>query len=181
MNKRGPFDVHAETVVYKNEPWLSVIEYKLRTLSGHDARFSIVKAKASACVLPIDDHGNVYFLREYRFLIDRYMYNSIGGYVDDGETPEDTIRKELQEEAGIIAGTLERLPQWFAIYDIVDKPNHCFIARNLSFCGASPEETEDAKLISLPLDEALQWVKEGKIEAETLCLQLCWMKLFGGS
>jgi 8-oxo-dGTP pyrophosphatase MutT (NUDIX family) len=178
MKKRGPFEVLGERIAYRNDPWLSITEYQLRSPAGKEGAFSIVKAKESACVLPIDEKGHVYFLREYRFLPDKYMYNTIGGYTHDGIAPEETIRNELKEEAGIIAKTLEPLPQWHAIYDIVDKPNHCFIARDLTFSEASPEDGEDLKLVSLPLDEALAWVKEGKIEAENLCLMLCWIKLF---
>lgn len=166
MKKRGPFDVLGETTTYRNDPWLSVTEYKLRPPSGKEGPFSIVKAKESACVLPIDDKGNFYFLREYRFLPDKYMYNPIGGYTNDSIAPEETIHHELKEDAGITARILEPLPQWQAIYDIVDKTNHCFIARDLAFSESPPEDEEDLKLISLPLDEALAWVKEGRIEAE---------------
>ena len=39
--------------------------------------------------------------REFRFGINKYIYNIIAGLIDDGETPEQAIRREIHEETGL--------------------------------------------------------------------------------
>ena len=63
-------------------------------------------------------------LREYRMGVGRYVYNLCAGMVEEGESIEDAIRRELYEETGLSVKRIERiLPPAFAAVSITDIKN----------------------------------------------------------
>lgn len=73
---------------------------RLRAKIGHD-----LLLLPSVTVLPVDSQGRVLLVRQTDFGV----FATIGGAIDEDETPEQAARREAYEEAGLVIEELELL------------------------------------------------------------------------
>ena len=91
----------------------------------------IVHNHDAAAVLPIDDSGYVYFVRQYRHSVGRLILEIPAGIIEDGEPPELCAARELEEEIGFRAGSLEKICDFHDAIGICSGRTHLFVAKNL--------------------------------------------------
>ena len=66
----------------------------------------IIEHPGGACVLYVEN-DKVLFVRQYRYAYGESIYEIPAGKLDKGEEPIKAAARELEEEAGLIAGRLE--------------------------------------------------------------------------
>ena len=69
----------------------------------------------------------------------------------------------MLEEAGIIANNWEKILDIHTSNSVTDEFGHIFLATDLQFETAAPEETEELKLLKIPFEKAYQMVMNGEI------------------
>lgn len=87
-------------------PWFSLVEKRVRT-GATEQRFYAIAAADYVCVVPVTAAGEIVLVRQYRPAIERDSIELPSGHVDDGETPEAAAARELLEESGFRAETME--------------------------------------------------------------------------
>ncbi|MGH9311640.1 MAG: NUDIX hydrolase [Vicinamibacterales bacterium] len=80
---------------------------------GREITLEVVRHAASVVLLPLPDAGHVVLVRQYRYPIDRWVWELPAGTVDPGEAPDAAARRECHEEIGKIPRRLERLGSLF--------------------------------------------------------------------
>lgn len=159
---KGPWITLSSIVTYRN-PWLSVREDQVLRPNGEPGIYGVVTMPAGSCILPVDDDGNVYLVRQYRYGIERETYEAIAGSAE-GKDPVKGARKELKEEAGITADKIIPLGFVDPFTSVVNSPDYLFLATGISFGESELEGTEaDLKVEKIPYAVALQWVMDSKI------------------
>ena len=68
--------------------------------NGHEGEYGSIKFPNAALAVPITSENKVIILRQYRFAVSRYLLEFPAGTLEAGETPINSIKRELQEEAG---------------------------------------------------------------------------------
>jgi 8-oxo-dGTP pyrophosphatase MutT (NUDIX family) len=160
--KKGPWTITDSKTVYKN-PWINVREDKVIKPDGKEGIFGVVEMKPGVSILPIDDEGNVYLTKEYHYAVECETVEAISGGIDKGESKEDASKRELKEETGITANEWIDLGVIDPFTTVIASPNYMFLAKGLEFSKASPEDTENIKVMKVSMKEAIQWVMESKI------------------
>ena len=95
---------------------ISVKEDVLRMPDGKEAiREVVVRGNASA-VIPIDSHGNIIFVRQYRHPFQEMLLEIPAGMIEEEEDPFDCIKRELQEETGYCSEDIQFLCQMLRVY-----------------------------------------------------------------
>jgi nudix-type nucleoside diphosphatase (YffH/AdpP family) len=134
-----------------------------------------------AGVLPIDrQKGLVILVRQFRWPVFEHGYRDlmtevIAGKLD-GDTPEDCIRKEAIEEAGVHLQNPRRIFQSFMSPGAVKERLHLFVAdydsgRSRTLTSGNEHEGEDISVLETPLEAAMEMVAKGKIvDAKTIML-----------
>ena len=61
----------------------------------------IVETPEVVHILPIDENGNLYTINEFRGSIEQNVIGFPAGKMDDGETPEESAKRETEEELGM--------------------------------------------------------------------------------
>jgi ADP-ribose pyrophosphatase len=133
---------------------------------GGEAERELVHHPGAAAVVPLDDPGTgprVTLLRQYRYAVGAVLWEVPAGIVEPGESPEDCARRELREEAGLIAGTLRRLTAIETSPGFCDEKIDLFLATDLVEGDAEPEVGEVVELHRLDLERALEMVEDGSI------------------
>lgn len=78
-----------------------------------EVTLDIVRHPASVVLLPLPDADHVVLVRQYRYPIDRWVWELPAGSVDPGETSDAAARRECHEEIGKIPRSLERVGSLF--------------------------------------------------------------------
>lgn len=163
MTNRGDFKVKSSTVKYKN-PWISVREDKVIRPDGGDGIFGIVTAQPGVAVIPVDEEGNIYMAKEFKYGIGQESIEALGGGIDKGEDKLEAAKRELMEESGIKAKKWDYLGFINPFTSIVASPNYMYLAQGLEF-GQSQggDEGEVIELLKMPFEEALEKVTKSEI------------------
>jgi ADP-ribose pyrophosphatase len=129
----------------------------------------IVRQPGSVAALPVLADGRIVLVRQYRYAVDDLVWELPAGRRDPGETPEAGARRELEEEVGLRAGSLEPLLVFWTTPGFCDEVMHLFRATALEVVPARPEADESIEQATFTLDEAMAMVRRGEIrEGKTL-------------
>jgi len=129
----------------------------------------VVRQCGSVAALPVLADGRVVLVRQYRYAVDAFVWELPAGRRDRGETPEEGALRELEEEVGYRATSLEPLLVFWTTPGFCDEVMHLFRATGLEPVPPRPEVDERIEAASFTLEEALAMVKLGEIrEGKTL-------------
>lgn len=137
---------------------------------GTRMTYEYVEIKHGSSTLAVEDNGDVWLVREWKYAIDRPSLEVVSGGLEPGEEPLDGARRELREEAGLTAA--EWMPVGFVdpFTTMLRCPNHMFIARGLTAVEWAPEEAEIIERVRMPLREAVELVMTGGVTHGTSCV-----------
>ena len=160
----NPWTTLSTREVYLN-PWIRVREDHVLKPNGTPGIYGVVEYRNRAVgVVPIDDEGHTWLVGQYRYTQNRYEWETPEGGRPQAESLEDCARRELLEETGLVAATLEPLLLDLQLSNSVsDETAHLYIARQLTQQAPQPEDTEQLRLRRLPLAEAIEMAATGQI------------------
>jgi hypothetical protein len=96
-------------------------------------------------------------MRRHRWIIDRWVWEMPGGYVDDHEENAAlSATREVEEETGWRPRTMEFLCSFQPMVGTADAENLLFLARRADDTGAPPDINEAQQLRWIPLDDAIE-------------------------
>jgi ADP-ribose diphosphatase len=95
-------------VVFKGRVF-SVEVDRRRFPNGREHEIQVVRHSPSVVIIPMRDDGQVVLIRQYRASVDRELWELPAGRVDTGETPEQAVARECEEEIGLVPRTIERI------------------------------------------------------------------------
>jgi ADP-ribose pyrophosphatase len=129
----------------------------------------VVRQSGSVAALPVLADGRIVLVRQYRYAVDDFVWELPAGRRDPGETPESGARRELEEEVGLRAGSLEPLAEFWTTPGFCDELMHLFRATSLEAVPPQPEADERIEQASFTLEQAMAMLRRGEIrEAKTL-------------
>ena len=142
---------------------------------GHPFERFIIHHPGAVAIVPVDADRRVTLVRQYRASVDRTVLEAPAGTRDvAGEPPEATAHRELAEEAGLRAGSMERLIGTFNSPGITDQFTTIFLATELSPCPPQPAGVEEGFMTveTIDFDDVDSLVADGTLVDETTVLGL---------
>ena len=102
----NPWTTLNSRLVYEN-PWIRVREDQVLQPDGQPGIYGVVEFKNRAVgVLPIDDEGCIWLVGQHRYPLGSYSWEIPEGGSPQSEPPEETARRELKEETGLVGRPL---------------------------------------------------------------------------
>ena len=86
---------------------------RVRLPSGHTVEMEIVRHPGSVVLLPMPAPDQVILIRQYRYSIDRWIWELPAGSLKPDEDPDLGAARECEEEIGRVPGKVERLRGFF--------------------------------------------------------------------
>ena len=140
---------------------------------GRTARREVVEHQPSVVVVPIDSNGDMVMVRQFRYPVGETLLEAPAGNMEDGELPEECAQRELQEEIGYRAESLERLGSFWMSPGYCTELMHAFVARGLSPSTLDPDDDENIEVVRKPLSEARALIERGEVrDAKTIAALL---------
>jgi ADP-ribose pyrophosphatase len=123
----------------------------------------------AVAVLPWVDADRICLVRNYRWTIDKTLYELPAGTLSPGEEPEHAAARELAEETGYRAGRLTKLIAFYPSPGVMTEVTHLFLAEDLTPGAAHLEADEELRPEVVRWEEALGMLDTGQIvDAKTL-------------
>ena len=145
--------------------WIKVSKRDVINPAGNPAIYSVVHFKNLAIgIFPLDKQYNTWLVGQFRYPTNEYSWEIPEGGGKMGMDPIASASRELKEETGIIADTYTEFMQMHLSNSATDEVAMVYLASGLSFEEAEPEESEQLQVKKIHLNEAFDWVMQGKIK-----------------
>ena len=127
----------------------------LEFANGQTARFHRLMGQGpgSVVVVPMPDAHHVRLIKEYAVGFERYELGFVKGKIDDGETPQHAASRELREEIGCRAGTLQHLTTVTVTPGYSNFQSWIFLASELSHDPLEGDEPEELETQDWPINQ----------------------------
>lgn len=156
-----------EKVVRTDHEWsgkIFEVEHLLVELpDGTIDRREIVRHNGGAGVCAVRD-GKICLVRQYRVALGRMTLEIPAGKLDPNEDPSVCAARELEEETGMVAGSLELLANSAGAPGFNNEKTRIYIAHDLRQGDAHPDEGELVDVVWLTVEDVLQAIRAGLIE-----------------
>jgi ADP-ribose diphosphatase len=135
----------------------------LRGPDGRETRYDIVEHVGSVIMLPVDNEGNLLFVRQYRHAAGSELLELPAGTRDDDESYESCAAREMREETGLAAGVLEKVGEFYLAPGYSTEFMMVYLARDLRPDPLPTDADEFLQLERIPVERALQMAEEGQV------------------
>jgi 8-oxo-dGTP pyrophosphatase MutT (NUDIX family) len=156
--------------------WLFKVDrFHLLDPDGHAFDRFVIRHPGAVTVVPVHDDGTVTLVRQYRAAVDDMVLEIPAGTRDKaGESEEATARRELMEEAGLVAAHWERLVGTWNTPGVSDQHTSIFLATGLTVVESSPQGVEEGFLTveRIALADLDELIADGSLKDETTLLGL---------
>jgi 8-oxo-dGTP pyrophosphatase MutT (NUDIX family) len=159
----NPWKRLSAKVVYEN-PWIRVEDHKVINPSGGESQYGKVCFKSRAvAVVATDAQRQIYLVGQFRYTLEQYSWELPMGGAALGEDALAAAQRELSEETGLSAARWEHLFRVHTSNSVTDEGGDVFLASELTEGTPSPGETEQLEVIKLPLELAVERIRDGRI------------------
>lgn len=111
-------------------PYFTARKDKCETPEGKIVEaYYVVELPTTVCAVAITEENEVLMVRQYRHPIKETLLEIPGGFIDEGETPEEAMRRELKEETGYEFTTVKNVGRIAANPGVLDNYTHLFLAQ----------------------------------------------------
>jgi len=151
---------------------------QVRFPDGSIGELEIIRHSGASAVVPFlsdpaGDDPQILLIKQYRYAAEGFLYEVPAGRLDPNEAPVDCARRELLEETGCSADSIEPLYTFYTTPGFTDERIHGFIATGLARGESKREADEFMTLETMTLSHALELIQTGEIrDAKTATLIL---------
>ena len=141
----------------------------VRFPDGSQGELEMVRHPGASAIVPFlsdpsGDDPQLLLIKQYRYAALDYLYEIPAGRLEPGEAPEVCAARELQEETGCTAATLEHMHTMYTTPGFTDEKIHLFIAYDLTRGETNKDVDEFISVEVVPLTDALLMIRDGRIK-----------------
>jgi len=161
------------TAVYQGG-FLTLYKDTVRLPDGGRASREYLRHPGAAMMIPFLDATTLLLEHQFRFPAGRHFLELPAGKIDPGETPLAAAQRELVEECGYTAGEWRHLGTSHPCIGYSDERIEILTSRDLTHVCHARDPGEFLELLPVALDEALAWVRDGRITDGKTIVGLLW-------
>jgi len=167
------------TLVYDGG-FIKVRKDNARLPDGSVSTREYIEHPGAVAMLALLDNGKLIMERQYRYAPQREFIEIPAGKIDYQEDILLTAQRELLEETGYVASEWTHLTTTWPCIGYADERIEYFLARGLTHQGRQLDDGEFLEVFELSLEEALDWVRQGKINDSKTIVGLFWLEKMQG-
>lgn len=163
MDNLSEKTIHTE-MIYKGEI-INLQVDDVRLPNGKMAQREIVKHPGAVAVIPITKDDKIVLVEQFRKPLERTLLEIPAGKIDEGERPEVTAIRELEEETGYTTNRLTFVDSFYTSPGFADEHLDIYLTTEISHLEKDipGDDDEFINIVELSLEEALQHVERQQI------------------
>jgi len=146
----------------------------IRLESGRSAIREVVTHPGGVVAVPVMNDGRLLLVRQFRYPLQKYILEFPAGKLDSNQSPLDTMRRELEEEAGYTAGAMRHEFSFHTSPGFCNEIIHLFLATELAPVVQRLEEGEHITVECYSPEECMTMISTGEIADGKTILGLLW-------
>lgn len=147
--------------------------------TGQPHEMFILEQPNWANVIPLTPDEQVILIEQWRHGTRSVHLETPGGLMDDGETPEQSARRELLEETGFDAGEIVRLGTVHPNPAIQTNRQHYLLAKDCrKIAEPNLDHAEDIHVKLVPLTDVARMIEAGEITHGIVIGGFYWLNLY---
>jgi ADP-ribose pyrophosphatase len=146
--------------------------------SGRRTTREIVRHIGAVGLVPVLDDGRIILEEQYRHPAGEILIEIPAGKLEQGETADQTARRELLEETGYMAEEMKRATVFYTTPGYTSEKLYLYIARGLKKADSKPDLDENIRLKEVTIDEALRLIGRGEIRDGKTIAGLLYYRTF---
>ncbi len=158
----APYRTLASRTIWQSR-WYALREDQVRFPDGSEGTYTVVEKDAAVYVVPLTADGQMVLLRNYRYTVDRWLWEVPAGGVQPGVEPEEMARRELREETGGQAERLQRVGSFYTMPGLGTEIIHVYVAYGVTLGEPDREPSEVMECHVVPLADALRMASKGEM------------------
>ena len=162
-------------LVYKGG-FFDVYKDRIRLPDGGEATREYIRHPGAVVILPLFEDKTVLVERQFRYPLHRVFIEFPAGKIDRGEDRLANAMRELEEETGYTASDWRYVTTIHNAIGYSDEQLFVYLAQGLKAGTAHCDEEEFIQTYRMPLDELMQWVKEGKVSDVKTVIGTFWLE-----
>ena len=164
-------------IVYRG-PIFNIRKYKVETSDGEGTR-DVLEHNGAVIIIAITDEGKILMERQFRKPFDAVLSELPAGKIDPGEEPETAALRELAEETGYRAGTIEHVMTYYPTCGYSSEILHVYLCRDLVMGETSPDPGESLDVVEYDIDELVAAVMNNEIKDSKTIIGVLYAKQAG--
>jgi len=146
----------------------AIIDYYQDTIlvpNGNVVKFDFIGHKGAAAVVPVTADGKLLMVRQFRNALDRYTLEIPAGGLNGSDEPTmEAAARELEEETGYTAGSIEWLITVRTTVAFCNEKIDIYLARDLVSGSQNLDEDEYINVEAYAVEELCEKILSGEIE-----------------
>jgi len=146
---------------------------KVRLPDGRTTKLDIVEHIGSVVIVPVDDQGSMYFVRQYRHAARLDMLELPAGTLEPGEEPLVCAQREVREETGMASGNIREIGGFYLAPGYSTEFMHVYLATELNHDPLEADADEFLSVEKISVAEAIRLAESGGLpDAKSLAALL---------
>lgn len=156
-----------------NGPRFNVVQKVYERHDGLKYVRDCVNPGDAVFILPITDNNEVIFIKQEREVIGKIALELPAGMIDKNELPEETAKRELEEEVGIKASSLELLTDYYVSCGYSDERAYIYLAKDFSNGIQHFDESEEIlEIEKIDINECMERLSRNEFEHSSIKIAL---------
>jgi len=147
---------------------------RVRLPDGQESVREYIHHPGAVMMLAFVDEHTILLEKQFRYPLRRHFIELPAGKIEKGEDPLRTAQRELKEECGYEAAEWRHLATVHPCIGYADEHIELYLARGLTYVGHAFDEGELLEVMKVGVEEALRWVREGRITEIKAITGLLW-------
>ena len=145
----------------------------VRLPDGRETYYEVVTHTGAVTLVPVDDQGNIWFVRQYRSGARDTLLELPAGTLEPDEDPDVCAYREVREEIGLAASRLEKIGEAYLAPGYSTEYMHYYLATGLYDSPLSGDDDEFLDKQAIPVGEVYRMAEQGLLrDTKTLAALL---------
>ena len=153
--------IHSE-IVYQGRAF-NVRRDEVELPNKNITLLDIIEHVGAVTLLPLDDEGQIWFVRQYRHASGQELLELPAGTLEPGERPEECARREAREEIGMAAGKIQKLGEFFLAPGYSTEYMHVYLLTDLRPDPLKGDDDEFLRVEQIKVEQVYPMVWQGLI------------------
>lgn len=155
-------EILSNETIYKGK----VFDISVAEIREDETRYKreIVNHHGSAVIVPVFADKTIALVRQYRHAAREYLLEIPAGTLEKDELPEIGAARELEEEIGVIAKSIEKLSEFYVSPGFLTEKMNLFLATDLTETAQNLDEDEFISIERISFNQAFEKINNGEIQ-----------------